>query len=152
AIHADSKRECDASELAHVFKCVDLLCTPEQWKALAKLPPNENPLTIGKLLQLKKLVHRVEGTEVYGVFDKAKEEQCKALFAWACQVGLKKTSLEDVTSRVLELLDPTKYAQRVEEQKAKEAQKEAKGAEDTADEEDEEEAPAPENLISTDAA
>jgi hypothetical protein len=102
---------------------------------------------------MKKLVQRADGTELYGVFDRAKEEQAKALFAWACGDGLKKPSREDIQSRVLELLDPTKYAER-EEQKAKEAAEKAEqGAQDAnPEDEEQEETPAPENLISTDAA
>ena len=45
-----------------MYKAVELLATGDNWKAL----------TVGKLLQLKKLVSRVEGTETYGVFDLAK--------------------------------------------------------------------------------
>ena len=143
AVHADSKRECDASELALMFKCVEPLASGDGWKSL----------TIGKLYDMKKLVQRADGTEFYGVFDRAKEEQAKALFAWACGDGLKKPSREDIQSRVLELLDPTKYAER-EEQKAKEAAEKAEqGAQDAKPEdEEEEETLAPENLISTDAA
>src|SRR6516225_3171047 len=64
AVHADSKRECDASELALMYKCVELLAPPGSgkdapWKSL----------TVGKLLQLKKLIQRVDGSELYGVFD-----------------------------------------------------------------------------------
>ena len=151
AVHADSQRECNATELAHIYKCVELLCDAERWKAMAKQMPH--PLTIGKLLQLKKLVRRVDGTEVYGVFDTAKAEQAKALFVWACGDGLvKKPALKDVENRVNELLDPVKYAQ-VQEQKKAEAAKAAEGKDAKAEDADEqEETPAPENLISTDAA
>ena len=38
AVHADSQRECNATELAHVYKCVELLCDAERWKAMAKPP------------------------------------------------------------------------------------------------------------------
>src|SRR5438270_2700492 len=31
AVHADSKRECDASELAKMFKCVELLSVGDAW-------------------------------------------------------------------------------------------------------------------------
>jgi len=141
AVHADSKAEADASDLAVKYKAVELLATGDTWKSL----------TIGKLKELQVLVQRVDGTELYGVFDKAKEEQAKSLFAWACGDGLKKPSREDIASRVLELKDPTKYAAKQEQKAAKEAEK-AQDKEAASAEEDEEEAPAPENLISTDAA
>ena len=141
-VHADSKRECDASEMALMYKCVQLFATEHNWKSL----------TIGKLYDMKKLVQRVDGTETYGPFDVAKAEECKALFAWACGEGLKQPSREDIQSRVLELIDPAKYVAKQAEQKAKEAEKKADAAQDAASEEEEEETPAPENLISTDAA
>ena len=145
AVHADSKSECDGDVLAHLYKTVELLCEPERWKAMAKLP--EPPLTIGKLTVLRKLVKRVEGTEVYGVFDTAKEAQAKALFVWACGDGLKKVSLDDIKNRVSALIDPVKYAQ-AQEQKAKDGEK----PKDAATDADEDETPAPANIISTDAA
>src|SRR6516165_9755342 len=74
AVHADSKRECDGSELAHLFKTVELLADGDNWKTLS----------LGKLIDLNILTARAEGSEVYGVFDVAKTEQAKALFAWAC--------------------------------------------------------------------
>jgi hypothetical protein len=80
AAHADSKRECDGSELAHLFKTVELLADGDNWKCLS----------LGKLIDLNSLTARVEGSEVYGVFDVAKLEQAKALFAWACGDGLKR--------------------------------------------------------------
>ena len=141
-VHADSKRECDASEMALMYKCVQLFATEHNWKSL----------TIGKLYDMKKLVQRVDGTETYGPFDVAKAEECKALFAWACGEGLKQPSREDIQSRVLELIDPKRYVEKQAEKSAKEAEKKADAAQDAASEEEEEETPAPENLISTDAA
>ena len=143
AIHADSKRECDASELALMYEAVELLTTGDNWKALS----------VGKLIQLKKLETRVEGTETYGVFDLAKQEQAKALFAWACGDGLRRPSLDDITGRVIELMDPKKYAER-EKQKAEKAAQAAEEGKDAkaADADEQEQTPAPENLISTDAA
>ena len=79
----------------------------------------------------------------------------KALFAWACGEGLKQPSREDIQSRVLELIDPKRYVEKQAEQKAKEEQQ-AKGdaQQDDASEEEEEkkDTPAPQNIISTDAA
>jgi len=156
AVHADSQRECDASDLAHLYKSVEILCEPERWKAMGKL--TKHPLTIGKLAVLGKLVKRVSGTEVYGVFDLAKLEQAKALFVWACGEGFEKRSIKDITKRVDELLDPVAFAAKEAEQKVKEEQK-AKAAKDgtqhaseAEEAEEEEETPAPQNLISTDAA
>src|SRR5262249_8791644 len=57
---------------------------------------------------------------------------------------------KDINNRVDELLDPKAYAEKQAEQKAKEAEK-PKG-DKPAEEAKKEEAPAPENLISTDAA
>src|SRR6516165_11331535 len=74
AVHADSRRECDGSILAKLFKTVDLLADGDNWKSLS----------LGKLEDLNILTARAEGSEVYGVFDVAKTEQAKALFAWAC--------------------------------------------------------------------
>jgi hypothetical protein len=148
AVHADSKRECDASELALMYKCVELLAPA----MIVKDAPWKS-LTVGKLLQLKKLVQRADGTELYGVFDKSKEVQAKALFAWACGEGLKKPSLEDITSRVLELMDPAKYAEREQEKAAKAADKAEQPDKDAPEEEDSaDETPAPENLIPIETA
>jgi hypothetical protein len=148
AVHADSKRERDATDLAHMYKTVELLAP-----AITGKDAPWKSLTVGKLLLLKKLVKRADGTELYGVLDKAKEEQCKALFVWACGEGLKQPSIQDIDARVLELLDPTKYAAKQAEKAAKEAEKKADATQDAASEdEEEEETPAPENLISTDAA
>src|SRR5215831_19326528 len=56
AIHADSKRECDASELARLFKAVELLAPQgDAWKAL----------TLGKLTDMLPMVTRIDGTEDY---------------------------------------------------------------------------------------
>ena len=142
AIHADSRRECDASELARMYKTVETLAVADEWK---------KTLTVGKLIDLSPLVTRVDATELYCVFDKSKEADAKALFAWACGDGIKKPSREDIHARVLALTDPAKYAE-VEKRKAeKEAEKAQEGA-SAEEEEEREEAPALENLISTDAA
>jgi hypothetical protein len=144
AVHADSRRECDASELARMYKTVETLAVGDAWK---------KTLTVGKLIDLSPLVTRVDSTELYCVFDKSKEEQAKALFAWACGDGIKKPSREDIHNRVLELTDPAKYAEAEKRKAEKEAEKaQDKEASESADEEDEDDTPAPENLISTDAA
>jgi hypothetical protein len=135
AVHADSKRECDGSELAHLFKSVELLADGDNWKCLS----------LGKLIDLNSLTARAEGSEVYGVFDVAKTEQAKALFAWACGDGLKRPSREDIQSRVLELVNPTKYAEKQAEKERKASEK-ASAEKSAADEEAPE---APENLIPT---
>jgi hypothetical protein len=131
AVHADSKRECDASELAKMYKTVELLSERDAWKAL----------TVGKLLKLSTLVQRADRTELYHVFDKAKAEQAKALFAWACGEGMNRRSIDDIAERVLELTDLAKYA-------AKQAAEAAKDGEAPAADEAEE-TEAPENLIPT---
>jgi hypothetical protein len=80
-----------------------------------------------------------------GIFDVAKTEQAKALFAWACGDGLKRPSRDDIQSRVLELINPAKYAE-------KQAEKERKASEtpNTEKSAEEKEAPeAPVNLIPT---
>jgi hypothetical protein len=137
-VHADSKREADASEMAKLYKTVELLAEGDNWKSL----------TVGKLLVLSKLVQRTEGTELYGIFDAGKAEQAKALFTWACGEGMKKPSLDDITNRVLELTDPAKFA----EKQAEKAEKAAAKDGDQADKKDaEEETPDTENLISKDA-
>src|SRR5262249_46555963 len=111
AVHADSKRECDASELAKMYKTVELLAPEgsDAWKALS----------VGKLYDISPLVVRVDGAEVYGIFDANKAEQAKALFVWACGDGINKPSREDIHNRVLELTDPAKYAQKVEKEQRK---------------------------------
>jgi hypothetical protein len=142
AVHADSKRECDASELAKMYHTVTLLSQGDGWKSL----------TVGKVLDLLPLVARIDGAELYSAFDIAKIEQAKALFAWACGDGINKPSREDIHNRVLELTDPAKYAAKVEKDAAKEAEKAAAkeaGAEAPEDDKDEQEAPA--NLIDTQA-
>ena len=141
AVHADHKRECDGDEMALLYKTVEMLEKASNWKAL----------TIGKVAELSKLVSRVEGTELYSVFDLAKTEQCKELFAWACGEGLKRPSIADIAAKVLELKDPKKYAEKQKEQEAKQAAKPEDAAAEDADEK-EEDTPAPENLIKTDAA
>jgi hypothetical protein len=134
AVHADSKRECDATELAKLYKAVELLAEGDNWKTLS----------LGKLLDLCVLVSRADGTELYDVFSKDKVTEAKALFAWACGDGMKRPSREDIQGRVLELVNPEKYA---EKQAAKQA---AKVDEQAAEEEPEPEEPeAPENLIPT---
>jgi hypothetical protein len=135
AIHADSKRECDGSELARLFKTVELLADGDNWKCLS----------LGKLIDLKGLTRRVEGTEEYSIFDVAKTEQAKALFTWACGDGLKRPSRQDIDARVLELVNPAKYAEKQAEKERKEGEKES--AEKGAKENDAPEAP--ENLIAT---
>jgi hypothetical protein len=138
AIHADSRRECDASELARLFKAVELLAPQgDAWKGL----------TLGKLTDMLPLVTRVEGTEDYGVFNTERIEQARALFVWACGDGINKPSREDIHNRVLELTDPKKYAEK--QQKAAEKAAE-KPVDQAADAEDEEAPEAPENLIQTD--
>src|SRR5437588_6483549 len=130
AVHADSKRDCDASALAKLYKTVELLADGDNWKSLS----------LGKLEDLSALVTRTEGTELYGVFDISKAEQAKALFAWACGDGLKRPSREDIQSRVLELLNPAKYAEKQAERQrkasespsaAQDASAEAQGEEET---------------------
>jgi hypothetical protein len=135
AVHADSKRECDGSELAKFYHTVELLQEGENWKAL----------TLGKLDVLSSLVARVEGSEQYVIFDAAKADQAKAVFAWACGDGLKRPSRDDIQSRVLELTNPAKYAE-------KQAERERKASETASAKQaaHEEEAPeAPKNLIAT---
>jgi hypothetical protein len=139
AVHADSKREADASEMAKLYKTVELLAEGGNWKSL----------TVGKLLVLSKLVQRNEGTELYGIFDAGKAEQAKALFTWACGEGMKKPSLEDITNRVLELTDPAKFAEKQAEKAEKAAKDGDQAASENADEE--EETPDTENLIAKDA-
>jgi hypothetical protein len=140
AVHADSRRECDGSELAKMFKTVEMLGEGDNWKNL----------TVGKLYDLLPLIVRTDGTEVYGIFDVAKTEQAKSLFAWACGDGISKPSREDIHNRVLELTDPTKYAEKVEKEQRKAAEKGEQGAEKSA--QDEEAPEAPTNLIPTDTA
>jgi len=137
AVHADSKRECDASELAKMHKCVELLAGGDAWKTL----------TVGKLYDMLSLVTRVDGSENYMIFDAAKTEQAKALFAWACGDGISRPSREDIHNRVLELTDPAKYAEKQKREEVKKAEQ-AQDASAT-DEPDDEPAEAPENLIPT---
>jgi hypothetical protein len=142
AVHADSKRECDASELAKMYHVVTLLSEGDGW----------NSLTVGKVLDLLPLVSRVDGAELYSIFKADRAEQAKALFAWACGDGIDRPSREDIHNRVLELTDPAKYAAKVEKDAAKEAEKaaaKAAGAEAPEDEEEKQEAPT--NLIDTQA-
>jgi hypothetical protein len=139
AVHADSRRECDASELAKMYKLVELLSDgSDTWKAL----------TVGKIIDMLPLIQRVDGTELYACFDKAKADQCKAVFAWACGDGLHRRSREDIAGRVLELTDPAKYAAKEAAEAAKkEAAKQGDAADQAEDAEDEPEVP--ENLIPT---
>jgi hypothetical protein len=145
AVHADSKRECDASELAKLYQTVALLGTDNNWKAL----------TVGKLLVLSKLVSRVEGTETYQIFSGTKDHpiaatEVKDLFSWACGEGMEKPSLDDISTKVLTLMDPAKAAEKEAEKAAKAAAKEeGKDAPGDADEDEDEETPATANLIST---
>jgi hypothetical protein len=135
AIHADHRRECDASELAKIYKAVELLAPAgDAWKGL----------TLGKITDMLPLVTRIDGTEDYAMFNVERTEDAKALFVWACGDGINKPSREDIHNRVLELTDPAKYAQKQQ----KDAQRAAEKPADKAAEE--EEAPeAPENLIPT---
>src|SRR5262245_28509380 len=123
APHADGRRECDGSELAKMFKAVEIL-SPEGYPAWAKaIKAQDKPaMTIGKLLILSKLVTRVDGTEDYVVFNASKLEQAKALFLWAHGDGLNKPSREDVDTRVLELMDPKKAEQKAAEKAAEQDQ------------------------------
>jgi hypothetical protein len=133
AIHADSRRECDASELARLYKAVELLAPQgDAWKAL----------TLGKLTDMLPLVTRIEGTEDYAIFSAERAGQAKALFVWACGDGINKPSREDIHNRVLELTDPKKFAEK--------QQKAAEKAADAPESGEDEKAPeAPENLIPT---
>jgi hypothetical protein len=100
AVHADSKRECDASEFAKMYKAIELLADGDAWKAL----------TVGKLYDILPLVARIDGTENYAIFKADRAEQAKALFAWACADGINKPSREDIHNCVLELTDPVKFS------------------------------------------
>jgi hypothetical protein len=140
AIHADSKRECDATRLAKLYMTVELLADGDNWKSLS----------LGKLEDLSGgLITRADGTEVYAVFDPSKTEQAKAVFAWACGDGLKRPSREDIQSRVLELVNPEEYAEKQAEREQRKAS-ETESAEETP--KDEETPEAPKNLIPTDTA
>jgi hypothetical protein len=148
AVHADSKADCDASQLAQMYKAVEILCPEERWKAMAKLPIH--PLTIGKLEDLSKLITRMEGTELYRCFDPARLDDAKALFQWACGDGINKPSRQDIAARVLELKDPEKFAAKQEEKrKAEEAKKAAEAKGETVDEDEADEPEPPKNLIAT---
>jgi hypothetical protein len=152
AVHADNKRQADASELARLYQTVHLLCEPEAWKAMAKRSKQRHPLTIGKLLKLSALISKPDENENYRVFDPAKEQEAKELFQWACGSGMKLPSLEDIANRVLELTDPAAFAGKQAEKAEKAAAKDGDQADKKdADEEDEEETPDTENLISKDA-
>jgi hypothetical protein len=151
AVHADSKADCDANVLAQMYQAVQILCPEERWKAMAKLPIH--PLTVGKMEDLAKLVKRVDGTELYTVFDPARLEEAKALFQWACGDGINKPARKDIDAKVQEMKDPEKYAQKLEEKRKAEAEKakaKAQGDEvDEDDEEEQEETAPPKNLIAT---
>src|SRR5262249_47976990 len=64
SVHADSKRECDASELAKLYKIVELLGSEDVQQALNLIPtPKGQPkpevgLTVGKLIDLLPLIAR----------------------------------------------------------------------------------------------
>src|SRR5262249_3661919 len=146
AIHADNPRECDADKLARMFKLVEMLCTPERWKAMSKLTPH--PLSIGKLEDMLALVTRTEGTEDYAIFNVERTEDAKALFTWACGDGMSKRSREDIRNRVIELTDPKKYAEKQQKAAEKAAQGDADRDADKAVNDDPE-PEAPENLIPT---
>ncbi|HMF12339.1 MAG TPA: hypothetical protein VKE94_08535 [Gemmataceae bacterium] len=83
----------------------------------------------------------------YVVFNASKLEQAKALFLWAHGDGLNKPSLQDVDTRVLELMDPKKAAEKQAEKAAKKDQ--PKPADADALDEEADETPEPENLVST---
>jgi hypothetical protein len=146
AIHADNPRECDADKLARMFQLVDLLSTPERWKAMSKQATH--PLSIGKLEDMLSLVTRTEGTEDYAIFNMERTEDVKALFTWACGDGISKPSREDIRNRVIELTDPKKYAEKQQKDAQKAAQKDAdKDADKSGNDDPEPESPA--NLIPT---
>jgi hypothetical protein len=137
AIHADSRRECDASELARLYKAVELLSPAgDAWKGL----------TLGKVTDMLPLVTRIDGTEEYTIFNAERAEDAKALFVWACGDGINKPSREDIHNRVLELTDPKKHAEKQQKAAEKAAEKPTDGTQDSADEDEPE---APENLIGT---
>jgi hypothetical protein len=138
AVHASSSREADGSELAQMYQTVQLLAVGADWARL----------DVGRLLALRTLVVRVPDCEEYRVFDSSKESQAREAFQWACGDGLKKPSIEEIRQRVLALVDPQKHA---EAQKAKDA-KDAQTTDEPASKDKAPETPAPENLISTDAA
>jgi hypothetical protein len=152
AVHADSKRECDATELAKNYQAVELLSPSgaAEWIASQKRKDKKRPdLTIGKIGALSPLIACDEETETYfirpGIVDEA-----KALFVWACGEGLSKPSPDDIRERVLKLTDPKKAAEKAAEKAAaKLTSAPADASADAADDEDEPEQP--ENLISTDA-
>ena len=100
--------------MARSYETVETLAADDAWK---------KTLTVGKLVDLSPLVTRVDGTELYCVFDENKEEQAKSLFAWACGDGIKKPSRDDIHDRVLELTDPAKYAEAEKRKAEKEAEK-----------------------------
>jgi hypothetical protein len=146
AVHADNPTECNANDLARMYKMVELLCTPERWKAMSKLATH--PLSIGKLKDMLPLVARTEGTEDYAIFNVERTEDVRALFTWACGDGISKPSREDIRNRVIELTDPKKYAEKQQKAAEKAAQKDAdKDADKTGNNEPEPEAP--ENIIPT---
>src|SRR5262249_15329196 len=70
-----------------------------------------------------------------------------ALFAWSWGDGLKRPSREDIASRVMELTNPAKYAEKQAEKEQRKAS-ESGSAEKSAEEEEAPEAPT--NLIPTD--
>jgi len=146
AVHADNPTECNANDLARMYKLVELLCTPERWKAMSKLATH--PLSIGKLKDMLPLVARTEGKEDYAIFNVERAEDVKALFTWACGDGISKPSREDIRNRVIELTDPKKHAEKQQKAAEKAAQKDAdKDADKAAN--DDAEPDAPENLIPT---
>ena len=146
AVHADNPSECNATDLARMYKLVELLCTPERWKAMSKLATH--PLSIGKLKDMLPLVTRTESTEDYAIFSVERTEDVKALFTWACGDGISKPSREDIRNRVIELTDPKKHAEKQQKAAEKAAQKDAdKDADKAAN--DDAEPDAPENLIPT---
>jgi hypothetical protein len=149
AIEADSRGDCDPNLLAKLYQTVQILCGPEQWKALCKL--DKMPLTVGRLEDFSMLIVRVEPTELYTIFDKDRLEDAKALFQWACGDGLHKVSRREITDKVQELKDPQKFAAKQVERAAQEEVKKAAEAQgDEVEDETEEDKPdPPQNLIPT---
>jgi hypothetical protein len=149
ALDADSRGDCDPNMLAKMYQTVEILCGEQRWKAICKM--DKHPLTIGKLEDLATLIVRVEPSECYTMFDKAKLDDAKALFDWACGDGMSRRSRKDIAARVQELKDPAKYAQKQAEKAAEEAKKQAEQDADADDQEQEEEKEAtpPKNLIAT---
>ena len=141
AVHASSAKEADGSELAIMYQTVQLLAVGADW----------GRLDVGRLLALRTLVVRLPDCEEYRVFNSSKESEAREIFLWACGDGTKKPSIPDIHQRVDALVDPEKHAEAQKAKEAKAAQTTDAKAKPEA-EKPKEETPAPENLISTDAA